>query len=254
VTFDPAQLFDSSIQALAPALKVYRSDEAALDAVRARKKPICFWQAVGAEIPEWQALAFERQLAMCVVEERVPGWRPAEQPVRVFIAHAEELWRVPALLALWKTAFTGGGWSDAAEDQMSYLLGYTDKERAAWIAARRQAVPAWTSATVYALLDPWRREIVESVGRRCLGPAEEFDGTSVFVHPGSLKKTAFSLVPKQHTLARFGLHWEGFQNVFYSLPARKKELTTRMVTRKVAAILYAGMSSNVQFLTRKGWA
>lgn len=214
---------------------------------------MCFWSAMRDDVPEWQALAHARGLAITVTETPTPGLSREDRWVNVFVGRPEEMWRVPAVLALRETAFVDGVWSDAAENQMSYLLGYTTKQRAAWLAARRRDRPAWTCATVYTLLDSSGLALVESVSRRCLGSAALIAGTDVFFHGYPIKPRALSLVPKGHTLARFGLRWSAFEELFWSLRKPKRGLTSRTLTAKSAATLQAGMTSNVQLLSSRGW-
>ncbi len=241
--FDPATLFEPWKARPAPA--VYPTDEASLDAVKRRTKGMSlFWSSIDelgprtSEIAHWLRLAAPRDL--CVVLQAEPG----RDDVRVFLARPEELWRVPAYDALWKTAFVDGRWSDATENQMSYLLGYSATQRAAWLTAQREATPAWGSAVVYALLDADRRAAIEAVGRRCLGT----EGLTLFTAGNRVLKTkVHALLPRGSTLARVGLERDAFQRLL----GRK---TSTSVPKKQMPALNAALLSNVQFLTRSGWS
>jgi hypothetical protein len=242
--FDAARLFEPWRAPRHP--KPYPTDESALDAVQAGKKGMeMFPIAMGdlaeprSELARWLKLAVERDLV--VVLERG----------HLFISRPEELWRIPAYLALWKTAFVDGRWSDVAENQLSYLLGYTAQQRKRWIESQRQHTPAWTCATAYALLNAKQRAIAESVGRRCFGPPESIEGMSLFSPAGEeLRKNALAQVPRECTLARVGLARNAHTAIFGK---PKRGVTERKVTRKLAPVLSAGLHSNVQFLTRTGW-
>jgi hypothetical protein len=251
--FDAGRLFEPWKFEHDPRLHIYRDDEANLDAVQSRKKGLALFASAKSEIAEWLALASERDLFVTLQPKRVRGSK--DQPINVFLSRPEEMWRIPALTALWKTAFADGRWSDGAENQMSYLLGYTGKQREAWLAAQRQMRPAWTCATVYALLTAGARQMVESVGRRCFGPPESVAGMTVFHQHGDvLKKHALALVPRDHTLARVGLQWDAYRRIFGKFDDNKRGVITRTISSKLAPVLSAALQSNVQFLGRAGWA
>jgi hypothetical protein len=210
--------------------------------------------APDSDLADFLDLAAERDLVVTLHAERVPTLKHEDQPVHVFVSRPEELWRVPAFLALWNTAFVDGRWSDAAENQMSYLLGYTGPQRKRWITALRQERPAWTSATIYALLDADQRKLVDSLGRRCLGPTTATEGMTLMYGAGDqVKAKAFALVPPNHTLARVGLRLKEFRSIFGPFKGKESGLIKRTVTKKLAPIVSAALESNVQYLTRTGW-
>jgi len=214
---DPAALFETWKRDAR--LDPFPTWKAHLDAVRAGTKGMSIFDLTvgelgGEEARELMRLAFERDLVAVL-----------QRDDHVFVARPEELWRIPACLALWKTAFEDGRWSDAAEAQMSLLLGYTDAQRRAWLAAQRARHAAWGSPTVYAILTADQRRAVVATGKRVL-----VDGMRLF-HPGDrvLKRDAFRKLPAGATLARVAV----------------RELVTDSAD--------AALASNVQFLTRSGW-
>lgn len=228
--FDPARLFESPRPARAS------SDAAELDAIAAGTKPMSLFVAAEDEVADYLALAVARGLTVTVHPET------ALDQLHVFVARPEEHWRIPAYLALWETAFVDGRWSDASENLAGYLLGYTRRQRKAWLAAQHQAFPAWTSTTVYAIVEAAQRAAIDEVGRRCFA-----SGLELFVAPGRvLRSTAVARVPRGHTLARAGIDPAVARRVFGAADRRA-------LTRPLATLVNGGLRSNVQFLTRSGW-
>lgn len=245
-TFDPARLFERWKPLPAP----YDDDESELDAVAAGTKGMSMFvtSSNDDDLAHWVRHAAKRDL---VAAFHADGSTP-NASIHAFLAKPEELWRVPAYLALWNTAFVEGRWSDASENLAGHLLGYTKAQRKTWLAARRRTSPAWTCATVYAVLSPAQREVVDSVGRRCFGPADSLPGLTLFVHAGVLKPTARALLPDGHTLARVGLAWTEAKQLFGPWPWKTKPLT-KTISKRLAPTVNAGLRSNVEFLTGAGW-
>lgn len=237
MSFDPARLFES------PRLPRAPSDASELDAVAAGKKAMSMFVSSSDpdELAEWVALAAARNLVVTFHAD------PTLDETHVFVARSDQQWRIPAYLALWETAFVDGRWSDASENLAGHLLGYTKAQRKAWIAAQHQAFPAWTAVTVYALISAEERARVEALGRRCFGTDAELQGMSVFIQRGGvLRRTALSVIPRDHTLARVGLDLDAARALFGTA-------TTRAMTKRLAATLNSRLLSNVQFLTKSGW-
>jgi len=243
--FDAATLFEG----WKPRPDLHPTDEASLDAVRAGKKGMAMFVSSAASLADgdfahWLKLAAPRGLVVTVHAD--------DKQAHVFISRPEELWRVPAYLALWNTAFVDGRWSDASENLAGDLLGYTKAQRKAWLEARREETPAWTCATVYALLDRSQREVVETVGKCCFGPTDEIEGLSLFLQRGGeLSSKAFARLPADHTLARVGLAWDAATQIFGA--SSKPGLVTKRLSNRLIPKLDDGLRSNVQFLTRAGW-
>lgn len=232
MSFDPARLFE---RPRSP--RGVSSDAVELDAVAAGKKPMAMFVGDDDEVAQWSAHAGTRNLvATCHAD-------PKLGEVHVFVTRADQLWRIPAYLALWETAFVDGRWSDAAENLASFLLGYSKAERKAWLARQRHAFPAWTAATVYALLTDPERAVIEGLGRRCFGSQP----VTLFTRrDGVLKASAVTQLPRGQTLARAGLDVATAHRLLGTA-------TTRALTTKQVATVNAAMLSNVQFLTKSGW-
>jgi hypothetical protein len=226
-------------------LVAYPSVEASLDAVRAGKKGMSrfTFPAGGPEHRKLLRLAFARDLVVVLENHDV-----------VFVVRPAELWRVPAFMTLWNTALVDGTWSNAAENQMSSLLGYTAKQRERWLERHRQWQAAWGCATVYALLGATQRAAVATLGDRTFGPVDELAGVTLFVCPnGVLKTTALRLVPKGTTLARVGLDWKMFEKLFGTKPSHGLAVRSATLSKRQVIATNAALKSKLQFFDRRGW-
>jgi len=255
----------------------YRTVAAELDAVRARRKALAMFPLArpGAEPADDAFLrglvraAAARGLAVLVdpAAPAAPAALAAEGGgVTAYALALDQVWRVPAIAALWATALEDGPWSDAAERQLSYLLGYGERERRAWIARLRHRIAAWGARTVYALLDVERRARVEQLGRRCLGPAAAIEGLRFFVHGRghALRRDAARLAPRGLAIARVALDEAAYARLFGGARAGRtgagagrarsaRGVRTAVADARAAAAIAAGLRSNVELLTATGW-
>jgi hypothetical protein len=240
----------------------YRTLAAELDAVRARRKAISMFPlARPGEEPADDAFlrallraATARGLGV-LVEPGDPAGLPREaRGVTAYALGLDQVWRVPAIAALWKTALEDGPWSDAAERQLGYLLGYSERERRAWIAQLRHRIAAWGARTVYTLLDRERRALVEQLGRRCLGPAPAIAGLELFVHGRghALRRDAARRAPRGLAIARVALDEAAYAGLFGGRRPTRGVIAATAGAREAAAIA-AGLRSNVGLLTAAGW-
>lgn len=259
--FDPAILFEPFKPD--PKRAPYSSLAEVLDAVAARKKamyysgfPLSMLASGDEQFAELLHMAIDRDLTVVIHNRRIPFPLERQEP-DVFVLPIEESWRVPAFAALRDAAFEGDGrWSNAAEAQSSYLLGYTAQQRRRWIAWQKERQAAWTCKTIYTLLTLEQKQLVLDVGRRCFGPALSLVGRAFFFHRQNdgVKKTAARLVPRDLTLARVGLAWKATRTFFGDFKNWKpRGLVTATATKKLAPMINAELLSNVQLLTSAGW-
>jgi hypothetical protein len=258
-------LFEARPDADRRAAAPYRTLGAELDAVAARKKAISMFPlARPGDAPADDAFlrrlvraAAARGLSV-LVEPGEPAALPrAARGVTAYALPIDQAWRVPAIAALWRTALEGGAWSDAAERQLSYLLGYGERERRIWLAQLRHRVAAWGARTVYTLLDRARRARLEELGRRCLGAALELEGMAFFVHARghALRRDAARRVPRGLAIARVGLAEPAYARLF-GAPARRRAargVIAATADARAAAAVAAGLCSTVELLTAAGW-
>lgn len=252
----------------------YRTVAAELDAVSARRKALAMFPLArpGAEPADDAFLrglvraAAARGLAV-LVDPAAPAALAAEGGgVTAYALALDQVWRVPAIAALWATALEDGPWSDAAERQLSYLLGYGERERRAWIARLRHRIAAWGARTVYALLDAERRALIEQLGRRCLGTAASIEGLQFFVHGRghAMRRDAARLAPRNLAIARVALDEAAYARLFGGARTGRtgagagrartaRGVRTVIADARAAAAVAAGLRSNVELLTATGW-
>jgi hypothetical protein len=262
-TSDLARLFVTTRRRgsdLAP----YPTLAAELDAVRAGSKGmsqlgflVSSMTNGDPDVLELLELAFRRDLTVVIHNRRWLERRPLErQAPDVYVARPTELWRIPAWLTLWDSAGATGGWTDAAEEQSSLLLGYDRAQRARWRANWKHRRPAWGAAPVYALLTGGQKRRVASLGRRCLGSAEDLDGMTLFIHREDygVVRDAHRSVPRGLTLARVGMRWPTFRKLFGEPSSWKRaKVIEATVPTRLAREVTESLASNVQFLTARGW-
>ena len=221
MTFDPTTLFEPHVAQPADAT-------AEIEAVADRRKPIAMFSGARSELDDLVETAFEHELMTILQPSRVPA---DPDDADLFVLHPDQAWRVPALAALWDT--TRGQWTDAAEDQQSLLLGYSAEERTAWLADRSWRHAGPRGITIYAVLSAAQSRALDAVGRRCL-PLD----TPVFFHPTHvIRRDAMRLIPRTKRLARAGLEVGLLRRTFAT----------------ITPVINAGLTSNVQLLTRAGW-
>jgi hypothetical protein len=257
--FDLASLFDRTrfVDRLAP----YSTYAAELDAVASGKKGISRigWSLrniadYGKDFAKLLEMAFDRRLVVLLEEYRKHP-APHREP-RVYILRLDQIWRVPALNALWDTAFVSGSWSFSSEAQESLLLGYTPSQRKAWMAAMRHERPAQGCNVVFTLMTADQRDRVVDLGRRCFGEPSMVDGMKFFFHRDyvAMQKNAFRLVPAGLTLARVGLEWKTSEALFGPWKALKRHgVVTAVASKKLVPRINESLRSNIEFLTRSGW-
>lgn len=256
--FDPATLFESWKRDVSQ--DPYPTYAANLDAVHAGKKGMSMYGFLASDLTsgdgdfvELRRLASERGLVLVLHSDPLPGLAQERQSTTIFVARPDNLWRVPAYLALWKTAIVDGPWTNNAEAQMSLLLGYSDRQIRAWLASLRYQRAAWGCATIYTLLNREQIRLVRSLGKRCFGPAGSMEGMRFHWPTGTLKRGAFRLLPESTALARVGLEWDRFRALFGRPPRAKRGLATATIEQASSAATTTAFTTSVQFLTASGW-
>nr|HEX4314497.1 hypothetical protein [Kofleriaceae bacterium] len=221
----------------------YRTWPAELAAIAARRKG-CAYFTWGADY------VTTREFRELVAEVRAHGLALVVDPdtrgsgYRVFVCHATESWRVPAMRAL-DEAMRDYGWSEAVEAARSAIIGYTTAQIRDWMAWIRR-YDLGLGLTVYTVFDRARERASRRLGRRCLGDPASLVGTSLLVGHSPLKARAHARVPRGHRLARFALDSRWASDLF----GRRPSIT---VTPAIAARINDAIRSDIQFLTARGW-
>jgi hypothetical protein len=257
-----ARLFEARLDEDRRKAAPYRTLAAELDAVRARKKAIAMFPlarpgdepADDAFLRALVRAAAARGLGVLVDPGEHARLLGEARGVTAYALSIDQIWRVPAIAALTTATLEEGRWSDAAERQLSYLLGYSERERRIWMAQLGHRIAAWGARTVYTLLDRQRRAAIESLGRRCLGPAPLIEGLPLFVHTRghALRRDAARRAPPGLAIARVALDEAAYARLFGGRRAARGVIATTADARAAAAIA-AGLRSNVELLTAAGW-
>jgi hypothetical protein len=240
-----------------PPKALYPTVGAELDAIRDGKKAMSmlgvtldmmFDPALDSYFFDILELATERDLVVVLHDDpRFPMQKGAAP--QVLVTRIDELWRIPALLAVWEA---DDGHSEPAELQQSLLLGYTPAQWKKWERWKQQRRPL--DSIVYALLTRAQRARVVAHGKRCFGDAEDVEGIDFFVHANwRPKPTAPRLVPRGTTLARVSVERKALNMLFDRSARVKPQLLQARVPPQRGAAFNAGIRHEVQFLTSRGW-
>jgi hypothetical protein len=244
-----------------PKLDPYKTFENVLEAVSSGKKAlwrdgwaVAALQAGDPDFGDFVRNVLEHGLAITLTPSQL-GRESEHMEARVYVLRLEQTWRIFALEALHQTTFAEGRqWTYAHEAQESLLLGYSAKQRADWLASHQHRGFHSGGRTLYAVLSRDETRLVQSLGKRCFGPADIVDGMTFYYHSGDvlLKKDAIKRLPKGATLARASVHWRAIEPLFG--PWKKmRGLVRATATKKTAASMSAQLLSKVELLTRSGW-
>ncbi len=258
--FDPARLFEPWKRDMS--IHPYRSVEAELDAVESGKKAMSWFGFLveqlferGSGYAELVELAFRRGLVVALTHDTVIGAPFERQWAHVFVARAEQLWRIPALQIVREAQHVDGQSTWGAEMQQSTLLGYTKAQRTKWLTYWKQQVPTRTGLAIYTLLDAEKRTRVRALGQRCFGSGAAIAQMTFFTSGCNLRERAQQIVPRGLTLARSSIKFEPARALFGDFSKRGVGLLrTVRPTETQAVALNEALLTRVQFLTARGWA
>lgn len=132
---------------------VYATLGAELAAIRRGAKAISFFASdadgLAEDLAELVAEAVPRGLCVTLAPRARVTARVTERVIDLFVHRADGAARIAPLQAL----LGSGPWTFAHEAKLGVLLGYSARERAAWLAAERHARPAFGVLTLYGASD-----------------------------------------------------------------------------------------------------
>ena len=148
----------------------YETLDSELAAIRDRRKAMSVfeWTISAAADPYYiDVLQKSLQLGLSVVSKRID---PTKPHFRTFVAHQEDLWRVPAyhlLVEICSNIDSAITWTEELECYESMLLGYSDTQIAQWNISRRQLGVGRCGRPVYVVLSGAQRRAICQIGDRC---------------------------------------------------------------------------------------
>jgi hypothetical protein len=168
----------------------------------------------------------------------------------------EQAWRIPAFLFAMKVALRSG-WSDAVDDLLAYLLGYSDAEIQRWNADRKRFHVNEEGLTVLFLMSAAQAANVRTLGRRAIDPRAIRPPVTVFynLHGKVVRKDASTLIPANHELLRASLDQAFAKAIFPDALIEDPaiEVATCTIDETEGTALNSALRSNFQFLGADGW-
>jgi hypothetical protein len=235
-------------------LAAWRDLRHELEAIRDGIKAISTWSfprdllvsedAYGGPYTDLLELAYE--LGLNVVHQ--PTVRKA---ISVYIARPEQMWRAPAHRMLYEAR--GRGWCERVDGVESMLLGYTDEQVNAWLAARRYR-SAGQGPTVYALISRSSFDELGGLGWRAFLPASFDPSVTVFAPTNVrvIRSDADSIIPADATLVRFSLRGVAEQLELHASP-KADELQRMELFPKDAPRINLALGSTIQWFESGAW-
>jgi hypothetical protein len=172
-----------------------------------------------------------------------------------YIGKPENLWRAWAHQALWTIVPNTGGWNDGAEALESFLLGYSDEERATWMEYQRWTRLGWEGETLFFFLTDAQVEAMAPVSNRAFLPTV-FAGGAVGVSPRgrALRRRHKGLVPGARRIVRAAVKREELGFLFYPGSADEEILPIAFtLDENDATLLNKNLLSHVQVLRDLTW-
>jgi hypothetical protein len=236
---------------------IYPTLEAALDAVKARKKALLVETVRVADLGHEDNEELVRQglvRGLAVILFNTEPERPRDkQWAYLYIMPLSEVWRIQARNLLLETHKDMNGWNFEVEAFSSRLLGYTSEQTIDWVNRLRREQPSMAALTLFATLTPKQAAVVVQTGCRCLGTPETMETVEiVFVGHGlELRSDAYDRLPASTSLVRFGLRGE----FVYKLlgPRIQENFVTVTAHGQQLVEINDALRSRVEILTKHGW-
>lgn len=195
--------------------------------------------------------AIARRLGLTLVQVPVLHGDPRTHLVRVFVLKNDQLWRVPAYLALWEEC-PHAGWSDGLERFDSHLRGYTPEDITQWMAHLDASGQSFIGRTVYLVLSSDQARSFGRLSDRCLDPDAITSPVPVFHSKWhrKIRPDAWAQLAPDTVLARAVVCRNYFREIF----ARSQEdLPAASLGRDDIPCFNWALKSEIQPLQEAGW-
>lgn len=171
----------------------------------------------------------------------------------IFISWPEEAWRSQVYIATRKILHKYG-WSNGAEYLESFLLGYSEEQIQQWLFRIEQERISWEGKNFYMLASIDDAEHVLQFSKRIV-PLAGFSKGHAFFFKSNLMpvRDAFGKLPKNMTLMRAAMRWQGFTKIYGDSIASADDLVSAEVSAQHASAINSHLVSNIQFLDEHGW-
>lgn len=188
----------------------------------------------------------------CQRRRPLPKGFPAD--IDLFILRPDQVWRIPAYLALWEAANHASWWSDGQEILESTLLGYDRAMTAAWIAHVHRRQVKWGRATIYFLMTQSQVESLADYGMLCF-PRElgAFKITAFEVRSGKLPRTDAAEVAPGLVIARAAFSHSFRRDLFKEPDESDDDIVCRTLTEQNIRELNSALESKIQIWSSDGW-
>jgi hypothetical protein len=168
------------------------------------------------------------------------------------IRDAEEAWRVPAFLFAMKV-----GWSDAVDELISQLLGYTDQEVQWWREDRNRFHVDSKGATVLFLMSSIQAASIRMLGGRAIDPKVIVSPITAFysLYGKVVRNDASNLIPIDCRLLRASVDHDFVQTLFPTALIEDPAIDVAVcsIGEEQATALNSALQSNFQFWGPAGW-
>jgi hypothetical protein len=237
----------------------YASLEDEMQAIAAGTKPMSFFA-----FPDAGMNADELYLGVARIASKLKlrsihrkGLDPvSEGPIPhtyVFIIRdEEEAWRVPAFLFAMKV-----GWSDAVDELISQLLGYTDQEVQRWREDRNRFHVDSKGATILFLMSSIQAASVRILGGRAIDPKVIVSPITAFynLYGKVVRSDASKLIPIDCRLLRASVDHGFVQSLFPVALIEDPTIDVALcsVGEEQGTALNSALQSNFQFWSPHGW-
>lgn len=235
-----------------------------LDAVRDRTKGVCMVSYLAHSVEEgdenylhFVREAMERGLALAHhAAPPPPALGPEYRHVYVFALYPNEMWRVPAYMAVHSVMRNEYGWSAGLEHLDSIILGYDEASIEAWMARGRRLRVDWGGRALYLVMPRSLAEAMVPMAMRCFPPDAALDQVVALfpVEQLEIRPDAGRLVARDAIVARVSASTDLLLSIFGAATEPRTGTLSRRLDAISAPILNQGICSRIEVLGESGWS